>query len=43
VRLSVLHLPISGRRFYEQVMAAGDDVGATRALVDEVVADITPR
>ena len=43
MRLSVLHLPISGRRFYEQVMAAGDDVGATQALVNEVVGDITPR
>jgi len=41
MRLSVLHLPISGRSFYEQVMAAGDDHDATLALVNEIVADIT--
>ena len=41
MRLSVLHLPISGRRFYEQVMAAGDDRDATLALVNEIVAAIT--
>jgi hypothetical protein len=41
MRLSVLHLPISGRTFYQQVMAAGDDRDATLALVNEIVADIT--
>ena len=41
MRLSILHLPISGRRFYEQVMAAGDNRNATQALVNEIVAAIT--
>jgi hypothetical protein len=40
-QLSILHLPISGRRFYEQVMAAGDDRDATHALVNEIVAAIS--
>ena len=41
MRLSVLHLPISGRHFYQQVMAAGDNPEATQALVNEIVADIS--
>ncbi len=41
MRLSVLHLPISGRRFYEQVMAAGNDHDPTQALVNEIVTAIT--
>lgn len=41
MRLSVLHLPIGGRRFYELVMAAGDDRDTTLALVNEIVAAIT--
>jgi hypothetical protein len=40
-RLSILHLPIAGRSFYEQVMAAGDDFDTTRALVEEVVDNLT--
>ncbi|NNH70193.1 hypothetical protein HLB23_10020 [Nocardia uniformis] len=38
MRLSVLHLPISDGRFYEQVMAAGENRDATLALVNETVA-----
>ena len=41
MRLSVLHLPLGDRRYYEQVMAAGDDRDATQALVNEVVGYIS--
>jgi hypothetical protein len=41
MRLSVLHLPIRDRRFYEQVMAAGDNFDATQKLVNEIVANIS--
>jgi hypothetical protein len=37
MRLSVLHLHIAGRRFYQQVMAAGDNGGATQGAVNDVV------
>lgn len=41
MRLSILHLPIEGRSFYQQVMAAGTDGAATQALVDEIVRSIS--
>jgi hypothetical protein len=37
VRLSVLHLPIAGRSFWQIVMAGGDAVDPTRQAVDDVV------
>ena len=40
MRLSVLHLLIGNRNFYQQVMAAGDDGNATLGLVNEVVVKI---
>ncbi|GAB2664326.1 hypothetical protein [Nocardia goodfellowii] len=41
MRLSILHLPISDGRFYEQVMAAGEDRDATLGLVNEIFTAIT--
>jgi hypothetical protein len=41
MRLAILHLPISGRTFYEQVIAVGDDFDATRALVNGIVSEIS--
>ncbi|WP_194813388.1 hypothetical protein [Nocardia sp. XZ_19_385] len=41
MRLSILHLPISDGRFYEQVMAAGEEREPTQALVNEIVQAIT--
>jgi hypothetical protein len=40
MRLSVLHLFIGGRRFYQQVMAAGDNSGVTLQTVNDVVGKI---
>ena len=40
VRLSVLHLPIDGRTFWQVVMAGGDTGNVTLAAVNEVVAII---
>jgi hypothetical protein len=40
VRLSVLHLHIGDRSFFQQVMAAGDDVNTTLTAVNEVVAKV---
>jgi hypothetical protein len=37
VRLSVLHLPIAGRSFWQIVMAGGDAADATQGAVNEVV------
>ncbi len=37
VRLSVLHLPIDGRKFWQVVMAGGDESNATLGSVNEVV------
>jgi hypothetical protein len=37
VRLSVLHLPIDGRRFWQVVMAGGDTTDATLGAVNQVV------
>jgi hypothetical protein len=37
VRLSVSHLPIAGRSFWEVVAAAGDTGDATRGAVDQAV------
>lgn len=36
IRLSVLHLFIGGRSFFQQVMAAGDDADATLGLVNDM-------
>ncbi len=41
MRLSILHLHIGGRSYYQQVMAAGSDGTTTKALVDEIVRSIT--
>ncbi len=41
MRLSILHLHIGGRSYYQQVMAAGSDGPATQALVDEIVGNIS--
>jgi hypothetical protein len=41
MRLSILHLHIGGRSFYQQVMAAGTDGPATKSLVDEIVRNIS--
>lgn len=40
MRLSVLHLFIGGRSFYEQVMAAGDDSDATLGAVNDIAGKI---
>ena len=40
VRLSVLHLPIEGRTFWQVVMAGGETADVTLAAVNEVVAII---
>lgn len=40
VRLSVLHLFIGGKSFFEQVMAGGDTHDGTLGSVNEVVKDI---
>jgi hypothetical protein len=40
VRLSVLHLPIQGRTFWEVVMAGGDNGNVTLESVNEVVSII---
>jgi hypothetical protein len=40
MRLSVLHLFVGGRTFYQQVMAAGDDTNATQNLVNGVTGKI---
>jgi hypothetical protein len=37
VRLSVLHLPIAGRSFWQIVMAGGDAADVTQGAVNEVV------
>ena len=37
VRLSVLHLPIDGRTFWQVVMAGGDTSDATLGAVNQVV------
>jgi hypothetical protein len=37
VRLSVLHLPIAGRSFYQIVMAGGDAADVTLGAVNEIV------
>ena len=37
VRLSVLHLPIVGRSFWQIVMAGGDTADITQGAVNEVV------
>jgi hypothetical protein len=39
-RLSVLHLHIGNRSFYQQVMAAGDDGNITSGAVNEVVGKV---
>jgi hypothetical protein len=36
IRLSVVHLPIGGRDFYQQVIAAGEDADITLAVVEDV-------
>lgn len=40
IRLSVVHLPIADRSFYQQVIAAGDSNDDTLAKVNEVVDQI---
>jgi hypothetical protein len=40
MRLSVLHLFIGNRSFYQQVMAAGTDHDPTLGLVNEIVGKI---
>ncbi|MEU0189151.1 hypothetical protein ABZ250_04655 [Streptomyces afghaniensis] len=40
IRLSVLHLHIANRSFYQQVIAAGNDSDITLRVVEDIVAKI---
>jgi hypothetical protein len=42
VRVSVQFLPISGRNFWQVVVAAGEDLGVSQATLNEVVSKIRP-
>ncbi|WP_157514355.1 hypothetical protein [Nocardia concava] len=36
IRLSVIHLPIFGRDFYQQVIASGEDADGTLFVVEDI-------
>ncbi|NYE74567.1 hypothetical protein BKA15_005896 [Microlunatus parietis] len=40
MRVSILHLHIGGRGYFEQVIASGTDVSQTRGIVDRIANDI---
>ncbi|WP_433663947.1 hypothetical protein ACQPW1_18640 [Nocardia sp. CA-128927] len=41
IRLSVVYLPIAGREFYQQIIAAGDKADVTLAVVEDIQRQIS--
>ncbi|MFE9581239.1 hypothetical protein ACFYO1_33035 [Nocardia sp. NPDC006044] len=41
IRLSIGYLPIAGRDFYQQVIAAGDNADVTLAVVEDIQRQIS--
>ncbi|MFI6996707.1 hypothetical protein [Nocardia sp. NPDC050175] len=41
IRLSVVYLPIAGREFYQQIIAAGDDADVTLGVVEDIQRQIS--